>query len=331
MHTLKSFSIHSAFWEQFANAVPSLKLTDFQVKRVVSTLYPGYILKISLVCLKDIRTSSGGLCCYESAYHSNRQYRKYLLFKQHSNCTNCKFTNLLKAPQTQREEEEVEEEEEEEGTSEHNLKDDEQSYTQVRPNVRDKESRLFREGDGERARDTRRRDRERGEREIEGEGVGDREMGKELTGKIERRRESEGGAWWTGQRRGGPGGSRVRFLRLLGRSSLDRRPPGAAGAVAGLGLRERAAQSNLNRRARPTRGHRRSLSLPPVSRDTRDTRGASCVYAACDTRYPITRRRDNLTARKPRRATIFAREETISRARARKKEREIKRKKREKG
>lgn len=35
MHTLKSFSIHSAFWEQFANAAPSLKLTDFQVKRVV--------------------------------------------------------------------------------------------------------------------------------------------------------------------------------------------------------------------------------------------------------------------------------------------------------
>jgi len=35
MHTLKSFSIHLAFWEQFANAVPPLKLTDFQVKRVV--------------------------------------------------------------------------------------------------------------------------------------------------------------------------------------------------------------------------------------------------------------------------------------------------------
>lgn len=113
------------------------------------------------------------------------------------------------------------------------------------------------------------------------------------------------------------------------RASLDRRPPGAAGAVAGLGLRERAAQSNLNRRARPTRGHRRSLSLPPVSRDTRDTRGASCVYAACDTRdHPITRRRRHRRRRRRRRrrfctetiarATISAREEAVSsRARAR--------------
>ncbi|EGI58571.1 hypothetical protein G5I_13322 [Acromyrmex echinatior] len=90
MHTLKSFSIHSAFWEQFANAEPSLKLTDFQVKRVVSTLCPEYILEISLGCLKDIRTFSGGLCCYEPAYHSSRQYR------------NRKFTNLLTVPETKR-------------------------------------------------------------------------------------------------------------------------------------------------------------------------------------------------------------------------------------
>jgi len=103
----------------------------------------------------------------------------------------------------------------------------------------------------------------------------------------------------------------VRFLRLLGRvviqvlkgpsslsprsvslsrgrgarARLDRRPPDAAGAVAGLGLRERAAQSNLNRRARPTRGHRR-LSLSPylrASRATRVTREAPRVHAACDT------------------------------------------------
>lgn len=53
------------------------------------------------------------------------------------------------------------------------------------------------------------------------------------------------------------------------RASLDRHPPGAAGAVAGLSLRERAAQSNLNRRARPTRGHTDDLSLPSsgLSRD----------------------------------------------------------------
>lgn len=70
--------------------------------------------------------------------------------------------------------------------------------------------------------------------------------------------------------------------------SLDRRPPDAAGAVAGFSLRERAAQSNLNRRARPTRGHRQSLSLPPALA-TRVTREAPRVHAACDTRDSIPR------------------------------------------
>ena len=63
--------------------------------------------------------------------------------------------------------------------------------------------------------------------------------------------------------------------------SLDRRPPEVAGAVAGLGLRERAVQSNLNRRARPTRGHRQSLLRLDV------TRGSSCMPRA--THAPIPR------------------------------------------
>lgn len=63
--------------------------------------------------------------------------------------------------------------------------------------------------------------------------------------------------------------------------SLDRRPPEVAGAVAGLGLRERAVQSNLNRRACPTRGHRQSLLRLDV------TRGSSCMPRA--THAPIPR------------------------------------------
>lgn len=108
--------------------------------------------------------------------------------------------------------------------------------------------------------------------------------------------------------------------------SLDRRPPGAAGAVAGLGLRERAAQSNLNRRARPTRGHRRSLSLPPALA-TRVTREAPRVHAACDTRDSIPRR---YLVRS--RATIFARGSGCSCKKERKRERgREKEKKRDKG
>lgn len=71
------------------------------------------------------------------------------------------------------------------------------------------------------------------------------------------------------------------------RKSLDRHPPGAADAVAGLGLCKRVAQSNLNRRARPTRGATDDLPSSG-SRDTRDTRAASCVHAACDTRATLS-------------------------------------------
>lgn len=78
-------------------------------------------------------------------------------------------------------------------------------------------------------------------------------------------------------------------LRSVRAQSLDRRPPGVAGAVAGLGLRERAVQSNLNRRARPTRGHRQSLLRLDV------TRGSSCMPRA--THAPIPR--TILTARVP--------------------------------
>lgn len=78
-------------------------------------------------------------------------------------------------------------------------------------------------------------------------------------------------------------------LRTVRAQRLDRRPPGVAGAVAGLGLRERAVQSNLNRRARPTRGHRQSLLRLDV------TRGSSCMPRA--THAPIPR--TILTARVP--------------------------------
>ena len=59
--------------------------------------------------------------------------------------------------------------------------------------------------------------------------------------------------------------------------------------MAGLRLRERAVQSNLNRRARPTRGHRQSLLRLDV------TRGSSCMPRA--THAPIPR--TILTARVP--------------------------------
>lgn len=76
-------------------------------------------------------------------------------------------------------------------------------------------------------------------------------------------------------------GFSVSPLRSVRAQSLDRRPPGVAGAVAGLGLRERAVQSNLNRRARPTRGHRQSLLRLDV------TRGSSCMPRV--THAPIPR------------------------------------------
>lgn len=84
-------------------------------------------------------------------------------------------------------------------------------------------------------------------------------------------------------------GFSVSPLRTVRAQRLDRRPPGVAGAVAGLGLRERAVQSNLNRRARPTRGHRQSLLRLDV------TRGSSCMPRA--THAPIPR--TILTARVP--------------------------------
>lgn len=84
-------------------------------------------------------------------------------------------------------------------------------------------------------------------------------------------------------------GFSVSPLRTVRAQRLDRRPPGVAGAVAGLGLRERAVQSNLNRRARPTRGHRQSLLRLVV------TRGSSCMPRA--THAPIPR--TILTARVP--------------------------------
>lgn len=111
-----------------------------------------------------------------------------------------------------------------------------------------------------------------------------------------------------------PSSLRLTSARRGARASLNRHPPGAAGAVAGLGLRERAAQSNLNRRARPTRGHRRSLSLPPalVTREV----GASCVHAACDTRDSIPP--SSSTSRLVwSREAVYARGSGFSRARAR--------------
>lgn len=47
--------------------------------------------------------------------------------------------------------------------------------------------------------------------------------------------------------------------------SLDRRPPGVTASVAGLGRVSDPAQSNLNRRVRPTSRARRSFSPPPQS------------------------------------------------------------------